>query len=650
MSVEVTDGDPFTIAIVGMGPRGLSVLERLVIRLGERVLDRPVRIFAIDPGEPGAGRIWRTDQPEWLIMNTPAGEVSLYSGEPDDGPARAGAGPSLERWLRGHPDRRWAATGPNGYAPRAIYGEYLRSVYRAVTAHLPHGVTVEAVRARVTRARRDGEEYLLFLDRRSTALAAHRVVLTTGHPRNVPGRMDREFQDFAAPRAGLRYLRGDSVADLDLTPVRAGETIGVIGMGLSFYDIVSCLTEGRGGQFTVDDVGGLRYQPSGAEPHIVAGSRSGLPLPARGRNQKSPYYRYRPTFLTDAAVAAARARRVAERGSPQLDFRQDLLPLLQIEIEHMYYTTSVRRRQSDQMADLFAKRNLAIGADASARADLMREFGLDDLEPLDLVRLARPFTARRFADPADFHRQLLELLRADVAEAELGNVDGPLKAALDIMRDIRGVTRPAIDFSGLLPSSQRDDFLTWFNPMNALLSAGPPANRVAQLCALMASGIVTVVGPDTRYATDPEAGLFAVWSPQVAGSRRLATTLIDARIPRTDLRRDASSLTRQLLHDGLISEYVNTDPVDGDVFHTGGLAVTTAPFHVVDGFGRATPGLYALGIPTENTRWFTQIGNGRPGPVGAFHGDADAIAVDALAPVGARTPILAGREAGSAAR
>jgi metal-dependent amidase/aminoacylase/carboxypeptidase family protein len=40
--------------------------------------------------------------------------------------------------------------------------------------------------------------------------------------------------------------------------------------------------------------------------------------------------------------------------------------------------------------------------------------------------------------------------------------------------------------------------------------------------------------------------------------------------------------------------------------------------------------MYALGVPTENTRWFTQIGNGRPGPLTGFHADADAIARDAL--------------------
>ncbi|WP_278255872.1 hypothetical protein [Nocardioides convexus] len=53
------------------------------------------------------------------------------------------------------------------------------------------------------------------------------------------------------------------------------------GLGLTFYDSLALLTEGRGGRY-VDDGTALRYLPSGNEPLIVAGSRSGVPLRARG--------------------------------------------------------------------------------------------------------------------------------------------------------------------------------------------------------------------------------------------------------------------------------------------------------------------------------------------------------------------------------
>jgi methylaspartate mutase epsilon subunit len=50
-----------------------------------------------------------------------------------------------------------------------------------------------------------------------------------------------------------------------------------------------------------------------------------------------------------------------------------------------------------------------------------------------------------------------------------------------------------------------------------------------------------------------------------------------------------------------------------------------------------------LGIPTEFTRWFTQVGSGRPGGWGEFTADANAIAVHLLAPVHEGAPIPAGQ-------
>ena len=106
------------------------MLERLVVRMAEGLRGRPVRVYAIDPGEKGAGRIWRTSQPKWLLMNTAAVEVSLYSGEPDDGPCRAGAGPSLYEWLAAQPEAAAREPSPNTYPPRRVMG----STSRASTA------------------------------------------------------------------------------------------------------------------------------------------------------------------------------------------------------------------------------------------------------------------------------------------------------------------------------------------------------------------------------------------------------------------------------------------------------------------------------------------------------------------------------------
>jgi len=189
--------------------------------------------------------------------------------------------------------------------------------------------------------------------------------------------------------------------------------------------------------------------------------------------------------------------------------------------------------------------------------------------------------------------------------------------------------RQAVDFAGLRPESHRE-FVTWFNPINTMVSAGPPWIRVDQAAAVIRAGLLTVVGPGTSVKPDHDSGTFALESSCVAGSRRLVTTLIDARIPKSTLSTNSDSLIAGLVADGLITELVNTDLSSGVRFRAGSVSVTRRPFHVIDVLGNPDPDLYALGVPTENTRWFTQIGTGRPGPMTGFHTDADGIAEDVL--------------------
>ncbi len=631
---------PYTVAIVGSGPRGLAVLERLAARFAADPPRRPVDVWLVDRREVGCGRVWRTDQPPWFVMNTVADEVTMFSGAADDGPARPGAGPTLAQWW-GRVDP--AASG-DGYAPRALYGRYLRFLLDAVERDLPAGVALRRLGAEVTDLTTGHGGYVL-----TTAdghrLSADRVVLATGHPRPLLDPEQRRFATFARRHPGLRYVRGDSAADMPLDALPAGSTVGVIGLGLSFYDVMAALTVGRGGSFATEADGTLRYQPSGDEPLLVAGSRSGAPLPARGHNQKPPDFSYPSRICT-----VQRVERMRRDGL--LDFRRDVLPLVLAEMRLVYYAAEVRRRFGGDVAERFAAQLLASTDDPPSREAVERlaaAFGVTDLPPLDLTAWREPFGDRSFGDRAGFRAALTEFLRADIAEALAGNVDGPRKAACDVLRDVRHVLRAAVDFSGLTPQSHQRDFLDWFTPLSSFLAAGPPLVRLRQVGALVDCGLLRVLGPRARFDTDVATGRFVAWSPQVAGSRVKLDTLVDARIPQADLRTDVAALTTRLRASGLLTCYANRS--GGSVFDTGGVAVTEAPYHPVRADGGAERGLYVLGIPTEHTRWFTQVGSGRPGHWTQFTRDADAIAADILA--GLAAPALvptAGTEPGAPRR
>ncbi|OON75401.1 FAD/NAD(P)-binding protein [Streptomyces tsukubensis] len=619
------------VAIVGSGPRGLSILERMAARLAEHPVAEETVIYLIDSHRIGSGRVWRSDQPEWFLMNTVADEVSAFSGPPDGGPTRPGAGPSLAQWWSGlDPDY----PGPNSYAPRALHGRYMHFILRTIEGNLPEGVRLVRVRGTVDDLARTDDGYRLVL-REGAWLTADRVVLATGHTTPELTGTQRVLAAYAGRTPGLRHIAGDSAADMPLDDIPAGSSVGVLGLGLSFYDVMAALTEGRGGRYEEDGEGGLVYRPSGTEPVIVAGSRSSMPLPARGRNQKHHDHRYDHLLFTTERI-------LAHSRHGEISFAEDAVPWLLAEVELVYYATTLISRHGPEHGP---ERAAAFRADVVAAARdgvpdvvaLAAGYGLGDVPRIDLDAQARPFAGQHFEGPDDFEAALRSALARDLAHAEAGNVDDPLKAGLDVIRDSRAVIRSLVDFAGLTPASHREEFLGWYVPRSSFLAAGPPRTRLRQVAALLARGVLRVVGPDTRFRPDPESGRFAVHSPYVAESKVLVDTVVDARVPIPDVRLDPHPLTRRLRERGIWTSFVNHG-ADGDRFDTGGVAVTEAPFHPVGREGLPDEGLYVLGIPTEHTRWFMQGGSSRPGFWTDFVQNADAIAADVAA--AARRPVV----------
>lgn len=632
-AVETAQG-PHRVAVVGVGPRGLAVLERTAARLAQDSGSEPVELYAIDASEPGPGRIWRPDQPQWLLMNTPAGEVTMFSGPRDDGPARPGAGPSLAQWWAGDSP---AEGDPYAYAPRGTYGRYLSFVLDAVESGLPDRVRLHRVRGRVHRMRRTGvgAGWTLTLDEGRT-IEADRVVLATGHPVTAMLPDQQTLSDFAAERPRVHYVRGDSAADMPLAELARGSRVGVLGLGLAFYDVMSLLTEGRGGRY-VTEGGELRYVPSGREPRLIAGSRSGVPLPARGRNQKTADHSYQARIFTRERIEGLRSR-------GKLDFDRQVLPWLLAEVTLVYYATEIRARRGERICELFVDQAVRAARDDSA-PDLAvvqqaARFGVQGMPPVDLRQWARPFVREEFADREAYQRAVAGVIRLDLLEAEKGNAHGPVKAALDTLRDVRSTIRAAVDLSGLTARSHEEDFLGSFAPISSHLAAGPPAIRLRQVLALMEAGVLELIGPGVQFAADPERGCFTAHSPYVSQEPAHLDAVMDARIPTPDVRADTSALIQDLLLQGTVTSYANVD--DDAVFDTGGMAVTKAPFHPIDTHGQPVTDLYALGIPTEHTRWFTQVGSSRPGAWGEFMADADAIAGDIVTLAPARLSLRTG--------
>ncbi|MST34778.1 hypothetical protein GHK86_18880, partial [Acidimicrobiaceae bacterium USS-CC1] len=179
-----------TLVVIGCGPWGLCVLERLLSRA--RAQRASVAIHVVEAGRPGTG-VYQTDQPDYLVLNNPCGQLSLYARPEADRDPPYGLG--LFEWARrrgygwvGDECRvggRGRPVEPTDFLPRRLMGEYLQWFYETLVADAPAGVAVIHHPTPAVDVVAIGDRELVVLGDGSS-VAADRVVLTSGHTPNLP--------------------------------------------------------------------------------------------------------------------------------------------------------------------------------------------------------------------------------------------------------------------------------------------------------------------------------------------------------------------------------------------------------------------------------------------------------------------------------
>lgn len=584
------------VAVVGVGPRGLSVLQRISALADQLPEGRTLDVHLIDPGDGGQGT-HSARQPSHLLTNTVASQVTMFA---DD------QGPSFTEWAREagyrefdgvfHPTGGTSGEplGEHAYLPRQILGAYLSWVFDRTVRTLPPRVRVVHHRDRaVDIEQRDGDRFVVHLEK-GFALPSDYVFLTTGHCERIPTEEDLAYEEFAREYAdrnpALAYCSTPYPVER-LQAIAPGSTVAVQGFGLTAHDVISELTVGRGGTFHGSGHT-MEYRPSGREPEILLFSRQCLPFSARGVNQKGITGAHRPQFFTKEAVRQARER-AAQRGDSRLEFTEEVLPLLLREMGYAYRAAEDRRAIPPEEYEFTP-------ADRRAVEEI-----LDPLAGLD------------FANQEAFTKFFVDYVENDLEHAELGNTTSPLKAATDVIRDTRASLREAVEFSGLTPASHRTFNATYVPVMNRV-SFGPPRHRNYQLLALMRAGILDLAGgPGGRLVLDRDAARFAVRTDYPDGPEiRHADALVVARLDAFHPEQDRSPLIGGLLGRGLVRPYANGQ------FKPGGLDIDEQG-RPLTAAGEPLRTAWAVGYLVEGPRFYTHA-LPRQGMTSQFTLDADA--------------------------
>lgn len=458
------DSGAVRIAIVGMGSRGLGVLEQL-LRLARRTPSLLLRIELFEPQTPGAG-LHDPEQPDYLMLNTVAGQLCAFSTAY---PAGQEAGPTFLQWCRasdvrldqrGHVAASGRPVAYGDFVPRRLLGLYLQHSYRFLLRQCPANVRISHQAEIVSRCEALPDRRGFWLTTASGwRPACDALFVTIGH----------------APRAPHMPHAEES-----------GARVAIEGLGLTAMDTLARLTEGRGGRFVRDSgFAGWRYVPSGREPRLFLYSRSGLPFHARPAGAMSPKRGWPRVFLTVEAIDTLRRERTGGR----LDFRVDVLPLLEDEMRAVFYQALVEARAPAGLGTLQQQlRDAAPPGKRQALFDtLTGQWG--HFEPRDWMPIT-PWRGRTEDYAHWFRRWITE----DLALSRCGTAASPLKQALEVWRDCRDLLRHAVDRHGLTDSSAGDFYAVWAGVSNRLVG-GPQLERHEDLLALLEAGIVTPLAP-----------------------------------------------------------------------------------------------------------------------------------------------------------
>jgi uncharacterized NAD(P)/FAD-binding protein YdhS len=577
-----------SIAVVGLGSRGLGVLERIVTlakRAGPGAGE--VHVALIDPAADGAG-VHGVTQPDYLLLNTTCAQVSLFPDAHTVGDEVDAPGPSLYEWVTARGLRLAAdgftlgsaeAVGPTGRAvrptdflPRRVLGEYLGWFFDQVRARAPDHVRITVHRAAALDLAEDADGLAITLSD-GLVLRVGYAFLTTGYTPNAIEPAPRRIADpYPLPER--------------MAPIEPGQVVGVGGFGLSAMDVMAALTVGRGGRY-VTDGDELRYRPSGAEPSLLFFSRSGLPCRARPRVMEfGPPYR--PVAFTPARIDAVRAA----RGGGPLDFDADLMPLVHTEMRVAY------RRCEARLAGTEAALEWSL---ASGDLDGL----LDDLDarlgPFDAASALAGSPGLLLDDTDAYQKWLAGFMQDDLAEGRRGFAGSPLKAGLDVLRELRDTFRYAVDFGGLTAASL-DEFTRTTIPALNRAVVGPQYERHAELLALMSVGVAaTPFGPEPLVAWDGAQQRWTIASTRLATPYAVAVDwLVAAHVGLPAVASSGSPLLRSLAERGLIrphrpgSRLVPGLDVDRDM-------------HPIDAAGHPRLRLWALGPLCEGATFYNNL-------------------------------------------
>lgn len=571
------------VAIIGGGPKGIYGFERLTAWLKAKPPFERTEIHIYNKtGSFGSGENYRPEQPPWLLMNNPAGEINMWSG--DNPPPVVPHPYSLADWVYHDGGSR---TSNNYYTARADAGRYLLYGFKQIASNLPQNVYGKYIISEVVDIDSDSGKYSITLKTQgndknhSPADRYDHVLLATGHPNHNETQEVLECRSFADAHAKAGYIPFIYPAETMFSDVPANCSLAIKGMGLTFTDAVLALTEGKGGRFEKKTKSEkLTYIPSGYEPAVIYPfSRTGLPMIPRisvpNGNKKLMYF-------TQSALQKFQP-------DTKIDFKLQIWPLLKQDMIYAYYDIALKNAGYPQGLSVCDNYE-----DVERIVEKYHEkFSFN--ERFDAERFLNPVQNTKAGKGITHDQYIKSLFCTYLQEAWKGELWSPLAAVTAVWRKATPLFCELYSFGGLTPESQRY-FDSSMRGMLNRVTFGPPVKSAEKLFALMECGILNFnAANNPDLVLDDKSGSFILQN-NPEGTRYPFQYLVDARMPKVALADAPGTLFGNLLKRGLISIFENRMGLE--IYQPGAVNITARGF-VIDQKGRTNTGIAVTGTPTE---------------------------------------------------
>ncbi len=304
-----------SIAIIGGGASATLLLHRLSEDLSR--VSTPIDIYLFDE-QAGRqfGPAYSTEEPTFLL-NVPAANMGADVNQPED--FYNWLRDNGERWRNLHPSFKDLDIGPQDFAPRMIYAEYLHSLLEDAKQRLAlKNIQLHLLLARVTRIEtREHPNIVQLHTDVGLQLFVNKIILCTGNA--TPNHADLA-NSHAMPPYSQNFLKQDWSSIKD---------IAILGSGLSMVDAIQYLLI------------------KGYKGHIHAFSRQGLiPLPHTLTTTKAPAFDI--SNLTTARAIANTVRCQIKENALQGITWQDTINSLRQHVNQLWLSLAENEKQKLQ--------------------------------------------------------------------------------------------------------------------------------------------------------------------------------------------------------------------------------------------------------------------------------------------------------------